>query len=48
MVLEPAINGRADALVTFNLRDYGETPLRFGIDLINPRDALMRIRKWER
>ena len=48
MVLETAINGRADALVTFNLRDYGEAPLRFGIEPMNPRDALTRIRKWER
>src|SRR5215471_2359734 len=29
MVLEAAINGRADALVTFNRKDYGETPGRF-------------------
>jgi len=27
MVLEAAVNGRADVLVTFNLRDYGTTPL---------------------
>jgi hypothetical protein len=26
MVLEAAVNGRADALVTFNVRDYGTTP----------------------
>lgn len=43
MVLETAINGRA--LVTFNRRDYGQTPLRFGIELLSPQDALRRIRK---
>jgi len=31
MVLEAAANGRADALVTFNLRDFGTAPVRFGI-----------------
>lgn len=43
MVLETAINGNADALVTFNRRDFGEVPRRFGIDLLAPKDALMRI-----
>ena len=28
MVLEAAINGSADALVTFNRRDFGDTPRR--------------------
>ena len=45
MVLETAINGRADALVTFNRKDYGQTPLRFGIELLSPQDALRRVRK---
>lgn len=44
MVLELAINGRADALVTFNVRDYGDVPSRFGLDLLLPRDAIRRIR----
>jgi len=43
MVLEAAINGRADALVTFNRRDFGAAPGRFGIDLIGPRQALGRV-----
>jgi len=30
MVLEGAVNGRADAIVTFNRRDYGEVSRRFG------------------
>ena len=43
MVLEAAVNGRADALVTFNVRDFGSVPLRFGIEVLLPREALERI-----
>ena len=43
MVLEAAINGHADALATFNRRDFGTVPEQFGIDLISPQDALRRI-----
>ncbi len=44
MVLEAAVNGRADALVTFNVRDFGAAPAHFGIEVLLPRDALKRIR----
>jgi len=44
MVLEAAVNGRADALVTFNVRDFGAAPTHFGIEVLLPRDALKRIR----
>lgn len=44
MVLEAAVNGRADALVTFNVRDFGAAPAHFGIDVLLPREALERIR----
>jgi hypothetical protein len=43
MVLEAAVNGRADALVTFNMRDYGEAPSHFGVELLLPRIAIGRI-----
>ncbi len=43
MVLETAINGHADALVTFNRRDFGDAPGDFGIALLSPREALRRI-----
>ena len=33
MVLESAVNGQADAIVTFNLSDYRDAPGRFGIKL---------------
>jgi putative PIN family toxin of toxin-antitoxin system len=45
MVLETAVNGRADLLVTFNERDYGTVPSRFGIEVMTPRRAVERIRK---
>jgi putative PIN family toxin of toxin-antitoxin system len=45
MVLEAAINGRADLLVTFNERDFGTVPSRFGVELMIPREALERIRR---
>ena len=43
MVLEAAVNGNADALVTFNRRDFGDAPGRFGIALLSPQEALRRI-----
>ena len=43
MVLEAAINGNADALVTFNRPDFGDAPGRFGIAVLSPRRALRRI-----
>jgi putative PIN family toxin of toxin-antitoxin system len=45
MVLEAAVNGQADAIVTFNRRDYGTGPSRFGIEVLSPADALRRIRE---
>src|SRR5580700_10594986 len=45
MVLEAAVNGRADALVTFNVRDFGTVPARFGIEVMIPRDAIGRMRR---
>jgi hypothetical protein len=45
MVLEAAVNGRADAIVTFNRKDYGTVPSAFGIAVLNPGEALRRLRK---
>src|ERR1700719_1142192 len=45
MVLEAAVNGRADAVVTFTLRDFGTVPARFGIELMIPREAIRRMRR---
>jgi len=44
MVLEVAVNGRADAIVTFNLRDYGDAPKTFNIEVIKPSTAIRRVR----
>ena len=43
MVLEAAINGAADALVSFNRQDFGPVPARFGIALLSPQEALRRL-----
>ncbi len=43
MVLETAINGQADALLTFNKRDFGIVPGRFGVEVLLPREAIRRI-----
>ncbi len=44
MVLETAMNGQADLLVTFNQRDYRDVPEKFGIKVLLPRDALRRLK----
>ena len=43
-VLEAAVNGNVDAIVTFNLRHLQAAAARFGIDAIRPGEALQRIR----
>lgn len=43
MVLEAAINGRADALVTYNIRDFSGAALRFGIRLMRPAELLKEL-----
>ena len=45
MVLEAAVNGRADALVTFNVRDYGTAATQFGVEVLLPREAIARIKQ---
>ena len=44
LVLEAAINGRADAIVTFNLRDFAGRVERFGVIALPPAAALARIK----
>ena len=43
MVLEAAVNGRADAIVTFNLRDFGAAVEQFGIAVLSPGEAVGRL-----
>lgn len=48
MVLEMAVNGGADALVTFNRRDFGGAPGVYGIEVLAPRQTLSRIAEWRK
>lgn len=44
LVVEAAINGGATALITHNVRDFSSAGLSFGIEVLRPAEALMRIR----
>ena len=43
LVLEAAVNGRAEAIVGFNRRDFSMAPARFGITFMTPAEALRRL-----
>ncbi len=43
MVLEAAVNGHADAIVTFNIRDFAAAGPEFGIPALLPGDVLRRL-----
>lgn len=45
MVLETALGGNADLLVTFNLRDFEPAASALGMVVVAPRDALRRIKE---
>jgi putative PIN family toxin of toxin-antitoxin system len=45
MVLEAAVNGMADAIVTFNARDFREAARQFGVKIFTPGQALLEIRQ---
>ena len=45
MVLETALSGHADLLVTFNQRDFEPGSSALGIDVVSPREALKRIKE---
>jgi putative PIN family toxin of toxin-antitoxin system len=44
MVLEAAVNGRADALVTYNITDFLSAGERFGIPVLRPSELLKKVR----
>lgn len=48
MVLETAVNGEADWLVTFNVRHLAGPGSEFGIHVARPRDAWREIRGHEK
>jgi putative PIN family toxin of toxin-antitoxin system len=45
MVLEAAVNGDADALVTYNVADFAVAADRFGIPILRPADVLKRVKR---
>ena len=44
MVLDAAVNGRADALVTHNLAGFAMAAPRFGLIVLPPGERLRRIK----
>ncbi len=44
MVLEAAINGQAEALVTYNVRDFAFAGERFGIAVFSPSELLKKVK----
>jgi predicted nucleic acid-binding protein len=45
LVLEAAVNGRADALVTYNVRHFAQAAARFGLRLARPVEVLEEMRQ---
>jgi predicted nucleic acid-binding protein len=45
LVLEAAVNGQADAIVTFNESHLRDARKNFGIEVIRPAEALRRIER---
>ena len=45
MVLETAMNGRADGIVTFNRRDFEPAGRRFGTVVLSPGEAVGRLQR---
>ena len=44
MVLEAAVNGGADALVTHNIRDFAKGAEKFGLRVLRPGELLKELR----
>jgi putative PIN family toxin of toxin-antitoxin system len=44
MLLEAAVNGQADAIVTFNIRDFDLVAADFGIEVLAPGEAWPRLK----
>jgi len=44
MVLEAAINGRADALITYNMADFELAGKRFDVPILRPSDLLKKVK----
>jgi hypothetical protein len=46
MVLETAVNGEADVITTFNLKDFDSAKSGFGIEALNP-GTILRRQPWK-
>jgi len=44
MVFETAVNGRADALITHNVKDFAKAAIKFGLSVLRPGELLKEIR----
>jgi len=44
MVLEAAINGEANAIVTYNVADFAEAGERFAISIMRPAELLKKVK----
>jgi predicted nucleic acid-binding protein len=44
MVLDAAVNGRADAIVTFHVQDSLPEATQFHLEVLTPREPLRRLR----
>ena len=45
MVLEAAVNGQADALVTYNVADFASAGERFNLPVLRPTDVLKKVKR---
>ena len=45
MVLDAAVNGHAEAIVTFNVQDYLPAALQFRVEVLTPAATLQRLRR---
>jgi len=45
MVLEAAVNGQADAIVTYNVKDFEMADKKFGIKILRPGEFLEEMSK---
>ncbi len=45
LILEAAVNGRADAVVTHNVRDFRSATLQFGISTLTPGECFKELKK---
>jgi hypothetical protein len=41
--MEAAVNGQAEAIVTFKKRNFAAAPARFGVAVLTPAEAIRRI-----